>query len=242
MRYFEAEHLKCKHTMINKLLWIVPLLTAFLAVFMGGFYGYQYMIFYWWYTFLLPGFSAVLCALSEKREERAGKYYGVLSLPIDLRKLKYAKLMVLTEKLILAGLCLGGLAAIGNLLAPTLAVYSLISCVLGSVGIIVASLWQIPLFYFLVQRVGFFVPVLLNVVLSIVSPLLLGGTALWRLWPYCWAPKLAEGCLGILVNGTFEAGMQDWSSVGMALLLAMVCFGLLSWIVTRGFGDKESGQ
>lgn len=240
MGYFKAEHLKCKRTMTNKLLWITPLLTAFLAVFMGGFYGYQYMLFYWWYTFLLPGFIAILCALSEKREARAGKYYGMLSLPIDLRKLEWAKVMVLAEKLILAGLLLGGLATSGNLLAPTLAVYSPLDCVLGSVGIIGASLWQIPLFHFLVRRGGIFVPVMVNVVLSIVSPLMVGGTTLWWLWPYCWAPKLAEGCLGILVNGTFEAGAQNWSEGWSALLLSVFVFVLLSWITASGFDDKES--
>lgn len=240
MRYFKAEHLKCKRTMTNKLLWITPLLTAFLAVFMGGFYGYQYMTFYWWYTFLLPGFIAVLCALSEKREERAGKYYGVLSLPIDLWKLQWAKVMVLVEKLILAGLWLGCLATIGNLLAPTLAVYSPLGCVLGSVGIIGASLWQISLFYFLVRRFGIFLPLIVNVVLSIASPIVLGSMPLWWIWPYCWAPKLAEGCLEILLNGTYEVGVRNWSAVLVALLLSACCFVLLSWIMAGNFADKES--
>ena len=143
--------------------------------------------------------------------------------------------------MILAGLCLGVLETIGNLIAPTLAVYSPLGCVLGSVGIIGASLWQVPLFHFLVQRLGFFLPVIVNVVLSIVFPLLLGSTAFWWLCPYCWAPKLAEGCLGILINGTFEAGMRDWSSVGTALLLSIVCLALFSWIMAKnGLGDKES--
>lgn len=241
MRYFKAEHLKCKRTLINKLLWITPLLTACLAVFMGGFYGYQYMTFYWWYSFLLPGFIAVLCALAERREQQAGNYYGIRSLPIHLRKMEWAKVMVLAEKLVLAGMCLGGLATLGNLLALSLAVYSPLVCVLGSVGIIAASLWQIPLCHSLARRVGIFLPVILNVVMSIVLPILLGSTPLWWLCPYCWAPKLAEGCLGILVNGTFEVKERDWGVVGMALILSVFCFVLFSWVAANKFRNRENG-
>lgn len=239
MRYFHAEHLKCKGTVTNKLLWIMPLLTAFLAVFMGGFYGYQYMAFYWWYTFLLPGFIAILCTLAERREQKAGNYYGVRSLPIDFGKMEWAKMIVLAGKLMLSGICLGGLVAIGNLLAPSLAVYSTMGCILGSVGIIGASLWQIPLVYFLVRSAGIFVPVILNVILSILSPVVLGSTTLWWLWPYCWAPKLAEGSLGILVNGTFERCERNGSVVGISLLLSIVCFLVFSREVANRFLGEE---
>jgi len=239
MGYFQAEHLKCKRTITNKLLWIMPLLTAFLAVFMGGFYGYQYMAFYWWYTFLLPGYIAILCALAERKEQQAGNYYGVLSLPIDLGKMKWAKMIVLAEKLMFSGICLGSLVAIGNLLAPSLTVYSPIGCMLGSVGIIGASLWQIPLFHFLVRSVGNFLPVILNVILSIVLPTVLGSTTIWWLCPYCWAPKLAEGSLGILVNGTFERVEWNGSVVGISLFLSIVCFLVFSWWAANRFQGEE---
>ena len=48
MNYLKAEHLKFKRTISNKLLFIAPFLTALFAWIIGGFYGFQYMTFYWW--------------------------------------------------------------------------------------------------------------------------------------------------------------------------------------------------
>ena len=91
MRYLKSEHLKFKRTILNKLLWIAPLFTAIFAWIVGGFMGFQYMTFYWWYAFLLPGTTAILCVLAHQKEERAGKYYSIRSLPIDLAKFEIAK-------------------------------------------------------------------------------------------------------------------------------------------------------
>lgn len=54
----KAEHLKLKRTVINKLLWIAPFLTA------------------------------LLCALSYQKEISSGKYYSVLSMLVNLKKLE----------------------------------------------------------------------------------------------------------------------------------------------------------
>lgn len=81
MNYLKSEHLKFKRSISNKLLWIAPLITTIFAWIIGGFTGLQYFTFYWWYMFLLPGAIAILCSLSHQKEERAGKYYSVLSIP-----------------------------------------------------------------------------------------------------------------------------------------------------------------
>ena len=67
MNYLKAEHLKFKRTISNKLLFIAPFLTALFAWIIGGFYGFQYMTFYWWYAFLLPGTIAILCSLAHQK-------------------------------------------------------------------------------------------------------------------------------------------------------------------------------
>ena len=68
MDYLKSEHLKFKRTISNKLIFIVPLITAIFAWLMGGYIGYQYMMLYWWYAFLLPGAIAILCSLSHRKE------------------------------------------------------------------------------------------------------------------------------------------------------------------------------
>ena len=53
MDYLKSEHLKFKRTISNKLIFIVPLITAIFAWIMGGYIGYQYMTLYWWYVSLI---------------------------------------------------------------------------------------------------------------------------------------------------------------------------------------------
>ena len=67
MNYLKSEHLKFKRTISNKLLFIIPLITTIFAWIVGGFMGFQYTALYWWYAFLLPGATAILCALSHNR-------------------------------------------------------------------------------------------------------------------------------------------------------------------------------
>ena len=140
MNYLKAEHLKFKRTISNKLLFLAPFLTALFAWIIGGFYGFQYMTFYWWYAFLLPGTIAILCSLAHQKEERAGKYYSVLSAPINLKRFEYAKALLMIEKLFVAALFLAVFAAISNLISPALAVYSVGRNFAGSIALIIASI------------------------------------------------------------------------------------------------------
>ena len=97
MDYLKSEHLKFKRTISNKLLFIIPLITAIFAWIVGGFIGFQYMTLYWWYEFLLPGAIAILCSLSHRKEESAGKYYSVFSMPLNLSKFEMAKGIILKD-------------------------------------------------------------------------------------------------------------------------------------------------
>lgn len=106
MDYLKSEHLKFKRTISNKLIFIVPLITAIFAWIMGGYMGYQYMTLYWWYAFLLPGAIAILCSLSHRKEENAGKYYSVFSMPVNLSRFEFAKGIILVEKLLVSAIFL----------------------------------------------------------------------------------------------------------------------------------------
>ena len=130
--------------------------------------GYQYMTLYWWYAFLLPGAIAILCSLSHRKEENAGKYYSVFSMPVNLSRFEFAKGIILVEKLLVSAIFLALLISISNIIAPATAVYSLLHSITGSIGIILASVWQIPLCLYLARKTGMFVPIVLNTILGIV--------------------------------------------------------------------------
>ena len=96
---------------------------------------------YWWYAFLLPGAIAILCFLSHRKEENAGKYYSVFSMPVNLSRFEFAKGIILVEKLLVSAIFLALLISISNIIAPATAVYSLLHSITGSIGIILASVW-----------------------------------------------------------------------------------------------------
>ena len=197
------------------------------------------MTFYWWYAFLLPGTIAILCSLAHQKEERVGKYYSVLSAPINLKRFEYAKALLIIEKLLVAAVFLAAFAAVSNLISPALAVYSAGRNFAGSIALIIASIWQIPLCLLLARKTGLFLPIAANTLLGILMPILLGNTALAWVCPYCWAAKTAELLMGIESNGTF-AGVALFSwSVLLPLVFSVILYVLLTLWDAANFSKKE---
>lgn len=239
MNYLKSEHLKFKRTAVNRLIFLTPLLTAVFAWIVGGFTGFQYTAFYWWYAFLLPGTIAILCTLSQRKEEHAGKYYAVFCIPADLLKFETAKCVILTEKLLIAALFFAMLVSVSNLIAPATAVYSVRESICGSIGIILSSLWQIPLCLFLARRAGVFLPVVLNAILGIFLPIVSGNTSIWYFVPYCYAAKLAEPLMGIQLNGTFADSSSFSTTAFLSIGLSFLLFAVLTYADARDFSKRR---
>lgn len=239
MKYLRSEHLKFKRTISNKLLWIAPMLTALFAWIIGGFYGFQYMAIYWWYAFLMPGTIAILCALSNLKEERAGNYYSVFSMPLDFTRFEIAKSVILVKKLLVAALFLSAFISISNLISPATAVYSVKQTLIGSIAVVVASIWQIPLCFFLMRKGGVMVPIIINSLLGVLSPLFFGKMTINWIIPYCWSAKLAEPLMGIQMNGTFTGNMVFSGSVLTVLTLSLLLFSILSYLDAKNFARGE---
>lgn len=239
MNYLKSEHLKFKRTISNKLLFIIPLITAIFAWIVGGFVGFQYTTFYWWYAFLLPGSIAILCSLSHRNEENAGKYYSIFSMPMNLSKFETAKGIVLIEKLLAAAFFLAMLISISNLISPATAVYSVVQSIVGSIGIILASVWQIPLCLYLSRRTGLFLPIILNTVLGIFLPIALGNTTVWWLIPYCYAAKMAEPLIGIKLNGTFAGTCGFSITILISVVLSIFVFSVFLYADTKDFSKRR---
>ena len=239
MNYLKAEHLKFKRTISNKLLFIAPFLTALFAWIVGGFYGFQYMTFYWWYAFLLPGTIAILCSISHQKEERAGKYYSVFSAAISLKRFEYAKALILIEKVLVAAVFLAVFATVSNLISSALTVYSVSRNFIGSIAVVITSIWQIPICLLLTRKTGLLFPIAANTLLGILMPILLGNTALSWVCPYCWAAKTAELIMGIESNGTFSGVAAFSWVVLLPLVFSVILYALLTLWDAEHFSEKE---
>ncbi len=240
MKYLLSEHLKFKGTVSNKLLWLTPLITTTFAFLLGGFIGLQYMTFYWWYSFLLPGTIAILCTMSQRKEERAGKYHSILSMPINLIKFEFTKSIVLIEKLLTASLFLSIFISVSNLISPAVAVYSISHSIVGSIGVVLASVWQVPLCLCLSSKTGFLLPIVLNSLLGIFTPIIFGTTSFWFLCPHSWSAKLAQSLLGIEINGTYVNNVLFSWDIPLVLSLSILLFLLLAILDSIIFSHKEA--
>lgn len=156
-------------------------------------------------------------------------------MPLNLSKFEMAKGMILIEKLLVAGVFLALLISISNIISPATAVYSVPQNIAGSIAIVIASVWQIPLCLYLARKTGLFVPIMLNTVLGIFLPILLGNTAVWWLVPYCWAAKLAEPLMGIELNGTFTGNLGFSYTVFISAALSIFLFIVLSFVDAKDF-------
>ena len=204
--------------------------------------GFQYTTLYWWYAFLLPGTIAILCSLSPRKEENAGKYYPVFSMPVNLSKFETAKGMILIEKLLIAAVFLAMLVSVSNIISPATVVYSVLQSMAGSIGIILSSVWQIPLCLCLTRKTGLFLPIILNTILGIFLPIILGNTAAWWFVPYCYAATLEEPLMGIDINGTF-AGTYGFSiTILVPIMLSILFFIIFSFTDAEDFSKRRQAK
>lgn len=238
--YLKAEYLKCKRTILNQLIWLAPFFTAFFSLLVGGFSSYQCMLFYWWYAFLLSGTIAIFCWLSVQKEKRAGKYVSLFSLPIDLAKLERAKSIVIVQKLLAAAIFLAVFASLTNVISPQMTIYSVWQNLYGSIAIVTASIWQIPLCFYLSRKFGLLLPVLFNTAMGLAVQILMETSLIGWQFPYCWPAKTAEILLGIKMNGTYGGNPVYSHLVIVIMALSVLLFWGLTWLDAKEFA-KERG-
>lgn len=230
MRLLCAEFMKYRRSLLNKLIYWVPLMMVACAFFMAGVHNFQSVSSYWWYSFILQGIIGVLCFLADQAEEVSGNSLMQFSLAVDLKRVRKIKHLVMVEKLLLSQLFFMLLVHLFPLLLfPGYSVYGLGQLLLAGVIIAVASAWQIPLCFILMRLAGKFIAVFTNIILGLVTLIVSNGSCYWILNPYGWCAKEMECILNIQINGVFLGVNIPYTSMNfLALFLAVIFFGVLS--------------
>lgn len=149
------------------------------------------------------------------------------------------KRTISNKLLLIAPLLTAVFAAVSNLISPALAVYSVGRNFAGSIALIFASIWQIPVCLLLARKTSFLISIVANTLLGILMPILFGNTAIAWVCPYCWVAKMAELLMGIESNGTF-AGVADFSwHVLLPLVFSVILYVLLTLWDAANFSKKE---
>lgn len=242
MQYIKAEKLKCKHTMINHLLIIAPVVTVFFAFLAGGLNIFQSIGMYWWYMFVLQGMIAILCYFSIRIEESSENARLIYSLPVNLKNIKCAKNLLLVGKLLIAHVILSVLLiVIPAILFPDYIAYSFGELLVGNIVIVLTSMWQIPFCFILMNKLGIFVPMVINTLMGLTTIVFIGNTSFWYIWPYCWSAKEMERFLRININGVAQSQVEHigFSNV-IVIIMAVILFLALMELDARLF--KKGGE
>ncbi|WDV45148.1 lantibiotic immunity ABC transporter MutE/EpiE family permease subunit [Clostridiaceae bacterium M8S5] len=240
--YIKAENLKLKRTFIRKLIMIMPILSILVGALSPPWFEVNSLN--WWYVMVLSGYIALICFLVHQKEQKKQKYIGVMSLPVDLKKIWISKILVIGKFLFISSILLaisvfvGKIVFIDDIKEP---IHN-INIIVGLIVIVITSLWQIPLCMYLSKRTGLFTTVVINSGVGIVLNIIMVSGSFWWICPYSWTTRLMCPILGILPNGTLaEKGdmLLGDNVIVYGLILSIMLFALLVFITSNWFSKQE---
>ncbi|HHW71461.1 MAG TPA: lantibiotic immunity ABC transporter MutE/EpiE family permease subunit [Clostridiales bacterium] len=226
IKYLKAENLKCKRTFTKKIIILSPIVTLLIALLSPLWFevnGYNF-----WYVIMLPGTITLISILVNQIEEKKLSYRGIYSLPVDLKKVWYGKVILISIYLLLSSMVLViGIKELGNIFSLPLE----ISLTKGFIAIIIMSItsfWQIPFSLFLCTKFKFLGGILINFGLGTILNIMLVDSSIWWISPYSYTSRLMAAFLRIHPNGTpLEVGdlLTNPSvipiGIGISLILAI---------------------
>lgn len=241
--YLSAEHLKQKHTFARKLIWMAPLLTLLLNILSPVWY--QQNAYNWWYVFLYPGCLTLLCILVNQRDQAKLKYGAVYSLPVNLKKIWYAKIIIcgiyaaIANIILMMGNILGGFI-IRQFWGIPMTIH-IAQALWGTACIILTSMWNIPLCLYAAKKRGGAAALAINMGMSFIG-ILGADTRFWIVCPYSWVSRSMIPILKILPNGN-PADSASLSTplltVIMVILLSLILLLILSKTTAKSFSRQE---
>ncbi|HBF2210813.1 lantibiotic immunity ABC transporter MutE/EpiE family permease subunit [Clostridioides difficile] len=245
LNYIVSENLKQKNTFAKKLIWLAPIITILLNIFAP--IWYQQNSYNWWYILLHTGLVTLLCILVMQRDSGKLKFRAIFPLPVNLESVWQGKILLCSFYMILSNV----LFMVFNLIGGYVIYFiydipmkvSIMQAITGTFCIIVASLWNIPLCFWLIKKIGIFCSLIFNVGLSFILGALLSNMGIWMLCPYSWVPRLMIPTLNILPNG--EPALTSELSVPIILIIviliiAVLLFLLLTKITAYLFSRQEA--
>lgn len=247
MNYFLSENLKSKNTFIRRLIYIAPIFVFVLSIFLVADYyivdGYN-----WWYMTIIPIFLVIECTSLASLDDRY-KNSGILSLPLDLKKVWIAKIFVILKNFIISNLILFFFTNIVSFIIPLNSVIKIpfINGLLGILVLIITFMWQIPIWLYLGQKFGKFICIILSMFTNIIFQV----SAIKEFWfviPFSYPARLMCPILKILPNGllavpeseTFSLELLSTSSVFYGVIVSIILFIFFTILTTKQFSKTES--
>ncbi|PEI32908.1 lantibiotic immunity ABC transporter MutE/EpiE family permease subunit [Bacillus pseudomycoides] len=245
--YLVSEKIKIRHTFLNKLIWLAPLVPMLIALLISGGY-FQITSYNWWYAAFLPGMLSLSCALLAEKDKKMNNR-AILSLPVSLKRVWVSKVLLVLGILICTCIIFFcGIQLFSLLLNKGgFQIISVKNTLLGSFVFVVTFMWQIPICLFLGNKIGIFSTVLLNVIANGVG-FAFATKSIWLINPYAYPSRLMIPIVKILPNGmfaepgsaTFTSELLSYSVILPGLVISVVLFLLFTYVTTKWFEKQEA--
>ncbi len=247
LKYFIAENMKINHTFVKKLVWIAPIMVILLSGFLASNY-FQVDIYNWWYTLILPGvISLGSCLLS--RIDGSMKNKAVISLPVDLDKIWIAKILVGVKNIAISCIVIfiAGELSVYFIKMDSISHISMLSALGGTLVIIITSMWQVPLYFFLGNKIGLFPTIVLSLAVNIFS-IVMAVKEFWWINPFSYTSRLMCPILKLLPNGliakpesqTFTPELLKSWGIPFGIGISIVLFILITYLTAKWYDRQEA--
>ncbi|MCH3963384.1 MAG: lantibiotic immunity ABC transporter MutE/EpiE family permease subunit [Clostridium sp.] len=245
--YFKSESLKIKHGFSKKLVFLAPVFTIIVSLFLSAAYFHE-TVYNWWYVMILPGMMSILCTLVAKQDGRM-KNMAVIPLSVDLKKVWMSKIflcmIIMAEA---SAVVLAGAVVIGNLLGIGVFKLPLLNQFEGISVLALTFLWQIPLCLFLGSKIGMFPTIIINMAAYMVLGILCAVKGFLWMIPYAIPARLMCPILKILPNGlptvpgnqTFRPELLSKGVILPGIAISLVLFLVLAFATSKWYERQEA--
>jgi ABC-2 type transport system permease protein len=235
--------LKIKNLFLSKLVWLMPILTAALTMFLSP-RNFQKSSYNFWYVLMLPGSVSLIFTLLSRIDGRM-KNKAVISLPLDLGKVWLAKVLVGIKCMSISCFIIFLAALISPIIVKSENVP--IGIGLAATIILIATFaWQVPLCMFLGNKIGLYQTIIIIIPVNFVSSILAVKNYWWAL-PFSYPARLMCPILKILPNGlpavpgsvTFTEEVLKLWNIPLGLSISVILFFAVTWLTAKWYKLQE---
>lgn len=248
--YYKAEFLKNRHTAVEKIIFIMPLISVTLAAVLTHNY-FAIDSYNWWYAMLFPAMMALVSGMTGARDKKLGNR-AIWTIPADMGKVwdgkvlygiiaDAAALLVVFFSIIVWGNVMERGFHMTFIVQPSLGQQAAAAAVL-----FITSVWQIPFCMLLQQILGLFPTVLLHMGSYILLSMSVSLKSYFMLFPGAISARLMCSILRVLPNGlpavresiTYSEELVKLKYVPIGIIASLLWF-LIFWRLGRKWFERQ---
>ncbi|MGN1397655.1 MAG: lantibiotic ABC transporter permease [Streptococcus gallolyticus] len=226
-KVLQSEMLKRKKGIYDKLCFIIPLISIFIAFLLCGPSLLESFSIYWWEALFLFTLIGLFFTYDQKEEEGAGHFQNIILGQLTYR-IQITKIILTIKDLILASLFFLLILYLVSILFSGIMTLNIIHDIEVLFFILVASLWNIPMLYYLSTWFNNYVLLVLNALACLLLAPFLAQTSFWYLFPYTYHYKISQVLIHLKPSGDLENlnVSHPFSVLFIASFLSIILFGL----------------